>query len=222
MKATYFSNREEAGDRLAEALKDYGGNPDVVVLGIPRGGVVVAARIAEKLGAPLDVVMSHKIGAPGNPELAIGAVSSTGGVVLDDEILSFLGVPDSYIDAEIERQREELDRKVRKYRSGRQAVPLNEKIVIVADDGIATGSTMVASLRAIKREEPRKLIVAAPVASREAMYRLRREADEVVVLLTPSSFWAVGYYYADFKQVSDEEVIKLLEKFGVPRRGEGD
>ncbi len=222
MKPGFFSNREEAGRALAEALERYKGNPDVVVLGIPRGGVVVAAKVAEELGAPLDVVISHKIGAPGNPELAIGAITSTGLIVLDDELLSLLNVPESYLDAEIERQRQELEKKLRYYRQGRDPLPIEDKVVIVVDDGIATGSTMVASLRALKRLEPRKLIVAVPVAPMEAEKRVMKEADEVVVLLVPASFWAVGAYYGDFRQVSDEEVVSLLEKFGKIRNEKGD
>ncbi len=211
-----FKNRKEAGRKLAEALADLKDARDVVVLGIPRGGVEVADEVAKALNAPLDVAITRKLGAPGNPELAIGAIGSDGSVVLDDEAISALRISRDYLDREISRQAEEVRRRSMAYRGGRPPIPLEGKRVIVVDDGLATGSTMLATVRTLRGSNPREIIVAVPVAPPEAVHRLEKEADRVVCLMTPAYFWAVGMFYEDFTQVSDEEVQALLSERGHP------
>jgi predicted phosphoribosyltransferase len=205
-----FRDRHEAGKLLAQKLLDLKGNPNAIVLGIPRGGVVVAYEVAKTLGLPLDVFVARKIGAPGNPELAIGAVASDGTVVLDELSISLMGVPKQYIEKETERQKEEIRKRLQAYRGGREGYSLQGKIVILVDDGVATGATIIASLRAIKASNPSQTILAVPVAPPDTAEKLRREADKVICLYTPSPFWAVGAFYVNFEQISDEEVQALL------------
>jgi predicted phosphoribosyltransferase len=205
-----FRDRHEAGKLLAQKLLDLKGNPNAIVLGIPRGGVVVAYEVAKTLGLPLDVFVARKIGAPGNPELAIGAVASDGTVVLDEVSISLMGVPKQYIEKETERQKEEIRKRIQAYRGGREGYSLQGKIVILVDDGVATGATIIASLRAIKASNPSQTILAVPVAPPDTVEKLRREADKVICLYTPSPFWAVGAFYVNFEQISDEEVQALL------------
>ena len=205
-----FRDRHEAGKLLAQKLLDLKGNPNAIVLGIPRGGVVVAYEVAKTLGLPLDVFVARKIGAPGNPELAIGAVASDGTVVLDELSISLMGVPKQYIEKEAERQKEEIRKRIQAYRGGREGYSLQGKIVILVDDGVATGATIIASLRAIKASNPSQTILAVPVAPPDTVEKLRREADKVICLYTPSPFWAVGAFYVNFEQISDEEVQALL------------
>jgi len=205
-----FRDRHEAGKLLAQKLLDLKGNPNAIVLGIPRGGVVVAYEVAKTLGLPLDVFVARKIGAPGNPELAIGAVASDGTVVLDELSISLMGVPKQYIEKETERQKEEIRKRIQAYRGGREGYSLQGKIVILVDDGVATGATIIASLRAIKASNPSQTILAVPVAPPDTVEKLRCEADKVICLYTPSPFWAVGAFYVNFEQISDEEVQALL------------
>jgi len=182
----------------------------LLVLGIPRGGVVVASEVARALGAPLDVCLTHKLGAPENPELAIGAVTETGQVVLDQSLIDGLWVPSTYIEAESKRQRQELARRARAYRGDRPPPTILKRTVIVVDDGLATGSTMVAALQALDAQAPASLIAAIPVAPPEAIRRLAPHADRIECLVSPRPFWAVGAFYDRFEQVSDETVIELL------------
>ncbi len=205
-----FRDRREAGKLLAQKLMDLKGHPDAIVLGIPRGGVVVAYEVAKALELPLDVFIARKIGAPGNPELAIGAVASDGTVILDELSINFMGVSKQYIEKEIERQKEEIRKRLLTYRGGREGYPLQGKIVILVDDGVATGATTIASLRAIRASNPSQTILAVPVAPPDTVEKLRREADRVICLYTPSPFWAVGAFYLNFEQTSDEEVQTLL------------
>jgi putative phosphoribosyl transferase len=214
-----FADRKEAGERLAEALGSLRGQP-VVVLGIPRGGIEVAAAVAEALDAPLDVVIPRKIGAPGNPELGLGAVAE-GVEVLDQHLIDLLGVSDDYLRTEIGAQEEEISRRSAAYRSDRPPVDLEDRIAVVVDDGVATGGTAAAALRWARSRGASKVILAVPVAPAEAIRRLAAEADEVRVLATPEQFYAVGQWYANFPQISDEAVVGLLSASAGGREGGG-
>ena len=207
-----FRDRQEAGQLLAQALAFLGGKKDVIVLGIPRGGVVVAAEVARAIGAPLNVYITRKIGAPYNPELAIGAIASSGDVVLDEGLMGSLGVSPEYVQDETERQRREIERRLKKYRGNRPAQKLEGKTVLLVDDGIATGATTLAAIRALRKQKPAELILAVPVGPPDAVARLREEVDRLVCLDTPQLFWAVGAFYEVFDQTSDEEVVRLLRE----------
>jgi putative phosphoribosyl transferase len=204
-----FVDRQEAGRRLAEALADLKGE-NVVVLGIPRGGVVVAAEVARAYGWPLDTVIPRKIRAPGNPELGLGAIAP-GVRVLDQRMLDVLGVSEQYLEREIAEEEREIERRSEAYRRGRPAVDVKDKVVVVVDDGIATGGTATAAVRWAKAHGARKVILAVPVAPAEGVLNLSREADEVVCLETPEPFYAVGQWYQEFPQTSDEEVVQILD-----------
>lgn len=210
-RSTGFSNREEAGRMLARQLACYA-DTDVVVLAIPRGGLPVAREVADALDAPLDVIVVRKLGAPGQAELGIGAVvdGDHPRVIFNQEILEYLGVSSEYIHAEVERQLEEVRRREALYRGGRPKIPLTGKTVILVDDGVATGSSVRAALRGVRREKPKRLILATPVAPEETIEALRAEADEIVCLETPENFFAVGQFYRDFHQITDDEVRKIL------------
>lgn len=201
-----FRDRRHAGALLVEALKPLGLERPVV-LGIPRGGVVVADEVAKGLGGELDVVLVRKIGAPGNPEFALGAVGEKGGMVLKPYALQY--ADQSYLEREAARQKDVIRKRAERYRKVRPKVPLAGRDVVLVDDGIATGSTMEAALAVVLSEKPRRVVVAVPVASSEAVERLKDQA-EVVVLSTPPDFAAVGAYYMDFGEVTDEEVEGLL------------
>ncbi len=207
-----FADRDEAGARLAEALAPRVHGP-TTVLGIPRGGVVVAAAVARALGAPLDVVIPRKLGAPGNPELAIGAVAP-GVRVVDERTLRRLGIPEAYVDREAERQEREIERREAAYRGDRPPAPVAGRTAVVVDDGVATGATAVAALRWARAAGAARVVFAAPVGPPAARPRLEAEADEVVLLMEPRGFLAVGEWYRDFDQVSDAEVIDLLRRAG--------
>jgi len=208
----YFSDRTDAGLKLAEELHAYRENSDVVVLGIPRGGVVPAYEVARELFCPLDITIARKIGAPSNPEYAIAAVGEDGNVVVNPDINDYKNQYKSYISEEKERQLEEIAHRLVKFRSGKKAMELKNKIVIIVDDGIATGSTMVAAVRAVKSQNPQKVVVAVPVGAKESVEELEQEADEVICLAVPQMFAAVGQFYTDFPQVEDEEVVEILAK----------
>ncbi len=208
----HFRDRHEAGRLLAKELAWLRGQKNMIVLGIPRGGVVVAYEVAKELGAPLDVYITRKIGAPHNPELAIGAVASDGTLVLDDDLVRRMGAPDDYVQEETERQRKEIERRLAAYRGSRPEPELQDKTVILVDDGIATGATVLASLRALKQRKPAQLILAVPVGPADTIKLMSQEADRVVCLYTPRIFWAVGAFYAVFDQTSDAEVIQLLQE----------
>jgi putative phosphoribosyl transferase len=205
-----FRDRREAGELLAEALAALRGQP-VVVLGIPRGGVEVAAWVAKALEAPLDVVIPRKVGAPGNPELGLGAVAE-GVEVLDQRLIRGLGVDDAYLRQEIAAQQEEIRRRSAAYRDDRPPVDLRGRVAVVVDDGVATGGTAAAALRWARSQGAARVILAVPVAPAEAVRRLGEDADEVRALATPEPFYAVGQWYADFPQVSDDRVIELLSQ----------
>jgi putative phosphoribosyl transferase len=205
-----FEDRVEAGRVLARALEDLGGQ-DVVVLAIPRGGVEIGAEISRAHGWPLDVVIPRKIGAPGNPELGLGAVAP-GVQVLDERMLRTLGVSPEYLDREIAEQEEEIRRRAEAYRRSRPPVDLEGRVAVVVDDGVATGGTAAAALRWARTQGAARVILAVPVAPAEAVRRLAEECDEVVCLDTPEPFMAVGQWYRSFPQTSDDMVIALLDE----------
>jgi putative phosphoribosyl transferase len=206
-----FVDRASAGAALAAALLVYRNREDVLVLGLPRGGVPVAAEVAHALHAPLDVVLVRKLGAPGQPELAIGAIASGGVIVINENILSAVATA-SEVQAEIQRQRAELNRRENLYRNGRLPLEIAGRTVVLVDDGAATGATMLAAVRAMRKHDAKRVIVALPVASAEALHALRDEADEVACRLAPTFFRAVGDWYNHFEQITDAEVSAILSR----------
>jgi putative phosphoribosyl transferase len=195
---------------LADALHVYRGKPNLLVLGLPRGGVPVAWQVAAALRAPLDVFVVRKLGAPRWPELALGALASGGGVVLNDEVVGSLHISDEQLQQVVERETEELQRRETAYRGDRPPLAPADKIVILVDDGIATGASMLAAVRAIRAAGPAQIVVAVPVAPPSAHQQLTEVADDVVVAAMPTAFMAVGEYYRDFSQTTDDEVRELL------------
>ncbi|MBI4690954.1 MAG: phosphoribosyltransferase [Nitrospirae bacterium] len=207
-----FRDRSEAGIDLAEKLKDYADSKEVLVLALPRGGVVTGFEIARRLNVLLDVLIVRKIGHPLQRELAIGAVSETGTVFLNRGIISTYRVSNEYIDDEISRQKEEISRRIHLYRKGKPIRELKGKTIILVDDGVATGATIKAAIETLKKEKINKLIAAVPVAPPDTAKELESMADEFICLETPLDFMAVGNYYQDFTQVSDGEVVDFLQK----------
>lgn len=207
-----FHDREDAAHQLAARLKGRALH-EPLVLAIPRGGVVTGAVLARELGAELDVVLSRKLRAPGQPELAIGAIAEDGQVYLNHHAEGFLEGLENYLAGERRHQLAEIARRRKLFRAARPQARITGRSVLVTDDGIATGSTMIAALQAVKAQKPRELIVAVPVASPDRLAEVRRWCDDVVCLLTPELFWAVGQFYEDFRQVEDEEAVELLRKF---------
>jgi len=203
-------NRVEAGKQLAKALKTASEN--AIVLAVPRGGVVVGYEVAKALGVPLDVIVTKKIGAPDNPELAIGAVAEDGTFILDDDLVDRLFIPKDYIKEEVERQRREIQRRLLRYRGDVSYPSLKNREVIVVDDGVATGSTLKAALRLLRNKGAKAVTVAVPVGPPDTIRELEKVADRVVVLQTPEPFYAIGQFYVDFSQTSDEEVTQLLKR----------
>jgi len=208
-----FRDRAEAGRRLALALDSYR-DDDCLILALPRGGVPVAAAVADALGAPLDLLLVRKIGAPFHPELAIGAVvdGATPIVVRNEEVIRASGTAEADFRTICARELAEIERRRREYLKGREPLDPKNRVAIVIDDGIATGATVRAALRAVRRRGPKKLVLAIPVAPAEALAELRAEADDIVCLATPEPFGAVGYFYEQFDQVSDAEVSELLTR----------
>jgi len=207
-----FSDRRDAGVQLASRLKEYKDRTGVLALALPRGGVATGYEIARYLNVPLDIVIVRKIGFPGQPELGIGAVSETGTVVLNESIISTYGVPKDYIEREISKQKKEISRRVELYRKGKRLPSLEGKTIILVDDGVATGATMKAAITTLREEKLKKLIVALPVAPAGMADEIEQMADTFICIETPVDFMAVGAYYHDFTQVSDEEVVDLLER----------
>lgn len=207
-----FENRIEAGRLLAKKLNAYANRPDVVVLALPRGGVPVAYEVATALNVPLDVFLVRKLGVPGQEELAMGAIASGNVLVLNDDIVNYLGIPDDLIDEIAERERHELARRERLYRVATEPLNVSGRIVIVVDDGLATGSTMRAAVKALKRLGPARIIVAVPVAARATCESFNSDLDSTCVcVLSPEPMHGVGIWYRDFSQTTDEEVCYLLK-----------
>ena len=207
-----FANRRAAGVELAARLTDYAGRSDLLVLGLPRGGVPVAYEIATALGAPLDVFLVRKLGVPGHPELAMGAIASGGVQVLNQDVLGWYGLPQAAIDQVAADEQVELERREREYRRSQPPLAIEDRVVILVDDGLATGSTMKAAVQSVKALRPARTVVAVPVGARDTCEALTGLADDVVCAHTPEPFSAVGLWYRDFSQTSDEEVRELLEK----------
>lgn len=205
-----FEDRKTAGRALAARLREYAGRGDVLVLALPRGGVPVAFEVAEALGAPLDLFLVRKLGTPGHRELAMGAIASGGVRVLNTDVIQWYGVTPAAIEAVAQEEQHELERREEAYREGRAPAPLEGRIVILIDDGLATGSTMRAAVLAVKQRKPAKVVVAVPVGARETCDELAAVADEVVCARMPQPFSAVGQWYLDFGQTTDEEVSQLL------------
>jgi putative phosphoribosyl transferase len=207
-----FADRRAAGRALAEQMRDYAGKPDVLVLGLPRGGMPVAHELASRLGAQLDVFVVRKLGVPGHEELAFGALASGGGRFLNEDVLGQLGLTASTVEDVSRRERAELDKRERLYRGSRPGPELRDKTVVLVDDGLATGSTMRAAVQAVREQAPAKVVVAVPVAPEDTCAELRGEADEVICVRTPEPFHAVGLWYADFTPTTDDEVRRILTR----------
>src|SRR5688572_13883302 len=212
METRRFRDRTEAGQMLAELLRDYAGREDVVVLALPRGGVPVGYEVAKALGVPLDVFVVRKVGVPGHEELGMGAIASGGVLVLDEQMITALGITRSDLELAVAKELRELARREAAYREGRDPPDLTGKTVILVDDGLATGSTMRAAALAVRRHDPEKVVVAVPVAAEETCDAFRDDVDEIVCGLTPRPLQAVGLWYEDFSQTSDDEVCELLAR----------
>jgi len=207
-----FTDRTHAGRVLASKLKHYADRPGAIVLALPRGGVPVAYEVARALHLPLDLFLVRKLGVPGHEELAMGAIASGGIRVIDEELVRTLGIAPDMIERVAAREQKELERRERLYRDSRPAPDIRDRIVILIDDGLATGSTMRAAAEAVTRQRPKRLVAAVPTAAAETCEALRAEVDEVICGVTPDPFHAVGLWYRDFSQTSDEEVRKLLAR----------
>ena len=205
-----FRDRSHAGQVLAEQLREYAGRPDVLVLGLPRGGVPVAYEVARALGVPMDVFIVRKLGAPGQPELAVGAIASGGVRVLNSDIVRVLGISDREIEELTARERQEIEHRERLYRGDRPPIAVSGLTVILVDDGLATGSTMRAAATALRRAHPAKIVVAVPVAAGATCEVIAAEVDQVICAATPEPFYSVGQWYEEFTQTTDEEVRELL------------
>ncbi len=216
MSQLRFRDRVDAGRRLAAQLAEYRGK-QAVVLAIPRGGVVVGFEVARALGASLDVIVPRKIGAPGNPELAIGAVTEDGTAILNQALVEQLGVTPEFVEAEKAEQIVEIKRRVSAYRGGLPPVELRGKTVVLVDDGVATGATMRAAVYSVKRQGASEVVVAVPVGPPDTIALLRGEVGRVVCPVVYEPFYAIGQFYDDFEQTSDEEVVKLLRESGKPQ-----
>ncbi len=215
-----LSDRREAGRLLAEKLMEYAGRGGTIVLGLPRGGVVVAFEVAKALDVPLDIFLVRKLGAPGQEELAVGAIASGGVRVMNQDVVVALGLSQAQIEAIAAREQAELERRERAYRGESSPPDLAGKTLIVVDDGLATGASMRTALRSLRSHSPARIVLAVPTAPRSTCAALEREVDEAVCLMTPEPFYAIGQWYADFSQTSDQEVVKLLSEaaaFGRPR-----
>lgn len=207
-----FHDRRDAGKRLAQKLIQYANRPDVIVLGLPRGGVPVAYEVAQVLHAPLDVFIVRKLGLPGQEELAIGAIASGGVRVLNNDIIRELNLPKALIDHVAQRELQELERRERLYRGDHPAPPVRDHTVILIDDGLATGASMRAAVAGLRAQNPKRIVVAVPIAAPETCDAFQNEVDEIVCAVTPEPFYGVGRWYEDFSQTTDEEVQRFVEE----------
>lgn len=207
-----FANRSDAGRRLAQDLSEYKGRNNVIILALPRGGVPVAYEVAQALDAPLDVFLVRKLGVPGREELAMGAIASGGVRVFNPEVIRALNIPNEVLETVTDLEKRELERRERDYRGDRPYPDLENKFIILIDDGLATGASMRAAIAGVQRQHPAKIIVAVPTASAEACRQLEPYVDQVICTTTPQPFDGVGTWYADFSQISDEEVRMLLNQ----------
>jgi len=207
-----FADRRAAGVELGARLERFKGRDDVVVLALPRGGVPVAFEVARALGAPLDVFLVRKLGVPGHEELAMGAIASGGVRVLNDDVVRWYRIPVTVIDRVARREQQELERRETAYRDGRAPVELTNRVVLIVDDGLATGSSMRAAVQAVRAHAPARIVVAVPVGAPDTCRELADLADEAICLQTPEPFSAVGQWYRDFSQTSDDEVRRLLQE----------
>jgi len=211
MEGILFKDRLEAGERLAELLNDLK-DEKCAVIAIPRGGVAVGYAVAIRLRAPLEVTVPRKIGAPGDPELAVGAVAEDGTIYVEESIAGVIGVGEDWIRIEAERELEEVKRRIEVYRGGKPLPKLNEYVVLIVDDGVATGATVIATARFLKKLGSKRIIIAVPVAPPEILPKLSREVDDVRCVDTPTPFFAIGQFYRNFSQLSDSEVLEYLSK----------
>lgn len=211
---TPFRNRTEAGRILAGELGQYAHRPDVIVLALPRGGVPVGEAVAGELGVELDVFVVRKLGAPGREELAMGAIAAGGARVLNEQVVSELGVDETRVERTVQREREELERRVRMYRGDAPPPTLRDRICILVDDGLATGASMRAAVSALRQSEPQKVVMAVPVAAADVCRSFEGEVDQVLCAATPEPFLAVGRWYEDFAQTTDEQVREILARRG--------
>jgi putative phosphoribosyl transferase len=218
MGVPLFQNRTDAGRQLASQLHDYANREDVIVLGLPRGGVPVAYEVAQALNVPLDIFLVRKLGVPGHEELAMGAIASGGTIVLNREVLDLLPDAEGYVKAVAVREKVELDRRERAYRGSRPHPDLTNRIVILVDDGLATGASMRAAADALRAHDVARIVVAVPVAARETCAAIRKQVDETVCVATPEPFYAVGMWYRDFSPTTDDEVRELLGQTNVASR----
>ena len=207
-----FKDRHDAGKQLIPPLQKYQNDPNAIVLGLPRGGVVVAYEVAKGLHLPLDITCPRKIGAPFNPELAIGAITETGEGIFDDYLIFRLQVPEKYIQETVEKEKKVAQQRSKLYRKNRPKIPLENKTVIIVDDGLATGSTMRAAIKSVSSEGTEKIVVAVPVSPPHTLEMIQNEADEVICLDTPPHFAAVGQFYENFTQTEDQDVIDFLNR----------
>jgi predicted phosphoribosyltransferase len=214
-----FKDRADAGRFLASKLKQFANLADVIVVGLPRGGVPVAYEVAHKLNARLDLLVVRKLGVPGHEELAMGAIASGGVCMLNQDVLSHLGIPQDIIDLVIESEQRELERRERQYRTNHPPLKLRGQTVIVVDDGLATGASMHAAVTAIRRKQPKKIVVAVPVGARDTCQSFQNEVDTMAICaITPESFQSVGAWYANFAPTTDDEVRKCLDRSSLSKK----
>ncbi len=204
-----FKDRKEAGEKLADKLEDYK-IPNLVILAIPRGGVPVAGKIAERLKAPLYVLITRKLGTPGHEEVGIGAISEGNTIVLDDKLILQLGLTKEELSQVIDKEEKELKRRIEVYRKGQPLPPLKGKTVVLVDDGVARGVTALAAIKSVKKLKPQNLIFACPVCSKESIVEIGKKVDKLICLLAPENFTAIGEFYEDFSPVTDKEVLSIL------------